>query len=231
MVAYLALILSSILSLWSLFCSFLCVFFSFEQEKTDNDPVSKMMMGLTYYEMWYSGIPKEFMKKNLDQIDSQEKSHTEGTSFSDGVGQSEWHNREDLDQIDGQDNSHTVGNSFSNRVGQSEMHNTVESHMADSQYQCDSDSSVNDNREISKKNGLNKDRIVSMDVDAKHKREISHPIIKVEGFSLASDENQGIEDSVSNGGGPTPDILYALLGKIFIFLRLHTCMKTCMHIC
>lgn len=160
-----------------------------EQEKTDNDPVSKMMMGLTFYELWYSGIPDEFKWRDLDQIDRQENSQTEGTSFSNRV--------------------HMEGISFSNRVGQSEWHNSVESHMADSQYQCDSDSSVMGDGQISGEIGTNKDMIVSMDVDANHRREKSHPIIEVGGFSLTSDEN------------PTQDILHTDdldLGKLDLWL-------------
>lgn len=161
------------------------------------------MMGLTFYELWYSGIPEVFKRSDLDQIDRQENSHTEGTSFSNRVGHC-------------QENSHTEGISFSNRVGQSEWHNSVESHMADSQYQCDSDSSGMDNRQIPNEIGLNKDMIVSMDVDANHKSMKSHPIIKA-GFSSTSDENQGIEDPVFNRVGPAQDTLYPLLGKIFNF--------------
>jgi len=144
-----------------------------------------MMMGLTFYELWYSGIPEVFKWRDLDQFDRQENSHTEGTSFSNRVGHC-------------QENSLTEGISFSSRVGQSEWHNSVESHMADSQYQCDSDSSVMNSGEI----GNNKDMIDSMDVDANHRREKSHPI---DGFSLTSDEN------------PTQDILHHNLGKIFVF--------------
>jgi hypothetical protein len=142
-----------------------------------------MMMGLTFYELWYSGIPDEFKWRDLDQIDRQENSQMEGTSFSNRV--------------------HMEGISFSNRVGQSEWHNSVESHMADSQYQCD----MGDGQ-ISGEIGTNKDMIVSMDVDANHRREKSHPIIEVGGFSLTSDEN------------PTQDILHTDdldLGKIFVF--------------
>lgn len=164
-----------------------------EQEKTDNDPVSKMMMGLTFYELWYSGIPDEFKWRDLDQIDRQENSHTEGTSFSNRVGHY-------------QENSHTEGISFNNRVGQSEWYNSVESHMADSQYQCDSDSSVMGGGQISGEIGTNKDMIVSMDVDTNHRREKSHPIIEVGGFSLTSDEN------------PTEDISHTNLEKLDLWL-------------
>ncbi|GAU29662.1 hypothetical protein TSUD_53140 [Trifolium subterraneum] len=160
-----------------------------EQEKVDIDPVSKMMMGLTFYELWYSSsIPDEFKWRDLDQIEGQENSHTEGTSFSNNVGQSEWHN-------------------------------SVQSHMADSQYQCNSDSSVMNNRQISKEIGFNKDMIVAMDVDANHKREKSHHIIQPESFYMISDESQGIGDPSSNIRVFTQHDLYAL-GRVDLWLPL-----------
>ncbi|WJX68513.1 hypothetical protein P8452_52873 [Trifolium repens] len=158
-----------------------------EQEKVDIDPVSKMMMGLTFYELWYSSsIPDEFKWRDLDQIEGQEDSHTEGTSFSNKAGPSEWHN-------------------------------SVQSHMADSQYRCDSDSSVMNNRQISKEIGLNKGMIVAMEVDANHKREKSHHIIQPENFYI-SDESQEIEDP-SNIRVLTQDDLYAL-GRLDLWLPL-----------
>ncbi|XP_050882960.1 uncharacterized protein LOC127086273 isoform X2 [Lathyrus oleraceus] len=150
-----------------------------EQEKVDIDPVSKMMLGLTFYELWYSSIPEEFQWRDLDQFDGQENSHTEGTSFSNEVRQSEWHN-------------------------------TVESHMADSQYQCHSDSSVMNNRQMSKDVGLNNDIIVPMDVNGNHKREKLHQIFQPQDFYLTSDENQVTGDPLSNSGGLTQDVLNAL---------------------
>lgn len=141
-------------------------------------------MGLTFYELWYSSIPEEFQWRDSDQSDLQEDSHMEGTSFSNGVGQSEWHN-------------------------------TVESHMTDSQYQCDSDASVMNGRHISRGVSLNKDTRVSMEVDANQKREKSHQNFQPEGFYLNSEEHEGMGDPFSNGGGLAQDTLYAL-GK-FLF--------------
>ncbi|XP_027342750.1 uncharacterized protein LOC113855340 [Abrus precatorius] len=73
-----------------------------EQEKVDIDPVSKMMMGLTFYELWYSSIPIEFQWRNSDQFDLLENSHTEGTSNSNDTGQSEWHNTVESHMADSQ---------------------------------------------------------------------------------------------------------------------------------
>lgn len=141
--------------------------------------MSKMMMGLTFYELWYSSIPKEFQWRNSDQFDSQENSDMEGTSF----------------------NNETV---------QSEMYNSVESHMADSQSQRDSDASVMNDMKISGDVVFNED----MEVDA-NKREKPHQNFQPEGFYLNSEEHKGFGDPFSNNGGLTQDILYGL-GKSFI---------------
>ncbi|CAI8593190.1 unnamed protein product [Vicia faba] len=157
-----------------------------DQEKVDIDPVSKIILGLAFYERWYSSIPEEFQWRDLDQIDGKENSHTEGTSFSNEVRQSKWHN-------------------------------TVESHMADSQYQCYSDSSVMNNKQMSKDVGLNNDMIVSVDVKANHKREQLRQIFQPQDFYLASDENQVTGDPFSNSGGLTQYILSAL-GRLDLWL-------------
>ncbi|TKY49144.1 hypothetical protein E2542_SST26570 [Spatholobus suberectus] len=147
-----------------------------EQEKVDIDPVSNMMMGLTFYELWYSSIPKEFQWRNSDLFDLQENSHMEGTSFS-------------------------------NETGQSERYNSVESHMADSQCQCDSDASIMNDKQISRNVVSNED----MEVDA-NKRENPHQNFQPEGFYLNSEEHKGFGDPFSNTGGLTQDILYGLGG-------------------
>ncbi|KAL2589542.1 hypothetical protein GLYMA_13G272600v4 [Glycine max] len=146
------------------------------QEKGDIGPMSKMMMGLTFYELWYSSIPKEFQWRNSDQFDSQENSDMEGTSF----------------------NNETV---------QSEMYNSVESHMADSQSQRDSDASVMNDMKISGDVVFNED----MEVDA-NKREKPYQNVQPEGFYLNSEEHKGFGDPFSNNGGLTQDILYGLGG-------------------
>uniref|UniRef100_A0A3Q7XHK2 Uncharacterized protein LOC101507338 n=2 Tax=Cicer arietinum TaxID=3827 RepID=A0A3Q7XHK2_CICAR len=167
-----------------------------EQEKIDIDPVSKIMMGLTFYELWYSSIPEEFQWRDLDQIDCQENSHMEGTSFSNEVGQSECQN------------SH---------MAQSERQITVESHMADTQYQCDSDASVMNERKISKGIVVSKDMRVSMEVDTSHKRGKSRQIFQSEGFYLISDEHKETDNPFSNSEDLTQDTLYAL-GKLDLWL-------------
>ncbi|KAJ1423149.1 TAF RNA polymerase I subunit A [Sesbania bispinosa] len=152
-----------------------------EQEKVDIDPVSKIMMGLTFYELWYSSIPIEFQWRHSDQFDMKENSHMEGTSFKNEVGQSEWHN-------------------------------TVESHMADSQYQGDSDSSVMNDRKISRDVGFDEDKGAYMEVDVNHRREKPHQNFQSEGFYMNSEEHEGMGDPFSNNGGLTQDTLYALGG-------------------
>nr|KYP35376.1 hypothetical protein KK1_043594 [Cajanus cajan] len=141
-----------------------------EQEKVDVDPVSKMMMGLTFYELWYSSISKEFQWRNSDQFDLQENSHMEGTSFNNETGQLEWFN-------------------------------SVESHMAESQYQHDSDASVMNDKQISRNVVFNEE-------------------MKQEGFYLSSEEQRS-GDPFSNSRDLPHDTLLALCGLDLWLLPLH----------
>ncbi|KAL5132504.1 hypothetical protein HKD37_12G035161 [Glycine soja] len=68
----------------------------------DIGPMSKMMMGLTFYELWYSSIPKEFQWRNSDQFDLQENSDMEGTSFNNETVQSERYNSVESHMADSQ---------------------------------------------------------------------------------------------------------------------------------
>ena len=155
---------------------------SIEQDKADIHPVSKMMMGLTFYELWYSSIPKEFQWRNSDQFDLKENSHMEETLFT-------------------------------NKTGQSERYNSVESHMANSHCQRDSDASIVNDKHISR------DVVLSEDMEiGTNKREKSHQNFEPEGFYLNSEEQKGFADPFSNSGGLTQDILYGL-GKVYSLNR------------
>ncbi|XP_054812382.1 uncharacterized protein LOC129313375 [Prosopis cineraria] len=63
-----------------------------QENGSDHDPMASMIMGLVFYELWYSGIPKEYQWRDLDQTDSPRTSYIEGDKFSNQHGQSEWHN-------------------------------------------------------------------------------------------------------------------------------------------
>ncbi|CAJ1972288.1 unnamed protein product [Sphenostylis stenocarpa] len=156
-----------------------------EQERVDIDPVSKMMMGLTFYELWYSSIPKEFQWRNSDQVDMRKNSQMEETSFMNETEQSEWYH-------------------------------SVESHMADSQCQRDSDASIMNDKHISKDVVFSEDmRVVTI------KREKPHQNFQPEGFYLNSEEQKGFEDPFSISGGLTEDILHGLGGLDLWLLPLH----------
>ncbi|XP_017424807.2 uncharacterized protein LOC108333857 [Vigna angularis] len=155
-----------------------------EQNKVDIDPVLKMMMGLTFYELWYSSIPKEFQWRNTDHFDMQENSHIEI--------------------------------SFTNKTGQSERYNSVESHMAESHCQRDSDVSIMNDKHISR------DVVFSEDIEVgTNKREKTHQNFQPEGFYLNSEEQNGFGDPFSNNGGLTQDILHGLGGIDLWLLPLH----------
>ncbi|KAK7335086.1 hypothetical protein VNO80_26857 [Phaseolus coccineus] len=70
-----------------------------EKDKADIDPVSKMMMGLTFYELWFSSIPKEFQWRNSDHFYLLENVHME-TLFTNKTGQSERYNSVESHMVD-----------------------------------------------------------------------------------------------------------------------------------
>lgn len=69
--------------------------FSLEQEgELGIHPVSNLVMGLIYYELWYSTIPKEMQWKDSNQFYSPQHSDM-GTRFSYPDRNSEWYNAND----------------------------------------------------------------------------------------------------------------------------------------
>lgn len=73
--------------------SLIIYFFSLKQESGSGlDSTSNMVMGLTYYELWYSYIPKELKWRDSDLPDSPATLDLVGSKFSNQVGHSEWHN-------------------------------------------------------------------------------------------------------------------------------------------
>ncbi|KAF7843635.1 uncharacterized protein G2W53_000540 [Senna tora] len=152
-----------------------------QESGSDCDPMSNMVMGMAFYELWYSCIPKEFQWRNSDRSDSP------GTS-------------------------HLVGNKFSNPLGYSEWHNTVESHIGETMYKCDSDTSVLMDKKTSKNDGVDKGILVPMEVDVNDQREKSLPNFQPQGFYLDSEEHTGTGDSHINHKIHVQDVasLYAL---------------------
>ncbi|XP_057724144.1 uncharacterized protein LOC130940111 [Arachis stenosperma] len=150
---------------------------SLEQEKVDLDPVSKIIMGLTYYTLWYSSIPEEFQWKDSDQADLQKYSRMEGPSISNEVGQSEWHN--------------TVESFLANSQSHCESDTSVlkDKHIS---------------RDVGFNNGVGESMEIDVDHRRKASHQNLQP---GEGFRSKSEENEGSRDSFSNHGGLTQDTL------------------------
>ncbi|KAL1350076.1 uncharacterized protein [Arachis hypogaea] len=150
---------------------------SLEQEKVDLDPVSKIIMGLTYYTLWYSSIPEEFQWKDSDQADLQKYSRMEGPSISNEVGQSEWHN--------------TVESFLANSQSHCESDTSVlkDKHIS---------------RDVGFINGVGESMEIDVDHRRKASHQNLQP---GEGFRSKSEENEGSRDSFSNHGGLTQDTL------------------------
>lgn len=52
----------------------------------ENHPLSYMVLGLTFYQLWYSKFLKEINCEDAGQLDSPSQSNTSGTRFSNQVG-------------------------------------------------------------------------------------------------------------------------------------------------
>ncbi|KAK4255856.1 hypothetical protein QN277_008795 [Acacia crassicarpa] len=159
---------------------------------SEHDFGANMMIGLVFYELWYSGIPKEFQLRDLDQADSPQTSYIEGDEFSNQHGQSEWHN-------------------------------TVETHMGETFFKCDSNSSVFKDEKISMDASINHHMSVPMEVNVKHQREKPVSNFQPRGFYMDSEEHTGDRDSGLNNRFHMQDAssLYALEGLDPRLLPLH----------
>ncbi|KAI4322983.1 hypothetical protein L6164_022628 [Bauhinia variegata] len=77
---------------------------SLKQETgVESDPKSNLVIGLTFYELWYSCIPQEFQWRDSDLLDSPGSSQIVGTKFSNQVARSEWHNSVESHMADSND--------------------------------------------------------------------------------------------------------------------------------
>ncbi|MED6207780.1 hypothetical protein PIB30_038786 [Stylosanthes scabra] len=151
-----------------------------EQEKVDLDPVSKLIMGLTFYTLWYSSIPKVFQWTDSDEADWQECSHMEGLSISNGVRQSKWRN--------------TVESFLANSQSHCESDTSV---LKDKHISRD----VGFNNDV----GVS----MEVDVDHRREASHQNLKLE-EGFHLKSEGNEGSGDSFPNNGGLTQDTLDAI---------------------
>ncbi|KAG6689209.1 hypothetical protein I3842_11G163400 [Carya illinoinensis] len=71
-----------------------------QERELGADPISNMVVGLTFYQLWYSTIPKEIQWGDSDQFYSPRRSDMLGTRFINSVGNSEWDNANDTYKAD-----------------------------------------------------------------------------------------------------------------------------------
>ncbi|GAV64034.1 hypothetical protein CFOL_v3_07552 [Cephalotus follicularis] len=162
-----------------------------QQKEFGSHPMSYMFMGLTLYQLWYSGIPEEMQRKFSDQFCTSSQSE-----------------------------SHKSGPKLYNDNGNSDVHDSVYSQEAYSRYQYDSIVSVKNDervsmeadadapREVSMEAYTDVPREVSMDVNANLHRESSPQCIQPESIYMNSDDS---EASFDEDGGPIDYAIFSVL--------------------
>lgn len=131
-----------------------------QENEFGRDPVSNMIVGLTFYQLWYSTIPKEMLLTDSDQV------YTPGQT--------------------------------NKLLAYSEGWDRVNSNQAGTEFQCDSDSSIkNDKVPIHSDSGLRTESSVRVDsVQMENLPQNFQP----QGFYANSAENTENEASMSNHG-------------------------------
>lgn len=86
-------------------CLFLFIryflFSSLKQEpEISTDPMANVVLGLTFYELWYSTLPKEMQWRDSDPIYSPRHSDVVGTNFSNSIRNFEGYNANDTHRAD-----------------------------------------------------------------------------------------------------------------------------------
>nr|POE97725.1 hypothetical protein CFP56_71787 [Quercus suber] len=71
-----------------------------QEQELDTDPMSNMVMGLTFYELWYSTIPEEMQWRDSDLFSSRRHSDIMETRFSNPVKNSMWCSANDTHKAD-----------------------------------------------------------------------------------------------------------------------------------
>ncbi|KAG6645336.1 hypothetical protein I3843_08G111600 [Carya illinoinensis] len=71
-----------------------------QERELGSNPISNMVLGLTFYQLWYSTIPKEIQLGDSDPFYSLGRSDMLGTRFINSVGNSEWDNGNDTYKAD-----------------------------------------------------------------------------------------------------------------------------------
>ncbi|KAK4563662.1 hypothetical protein RGQ29_005990 [Quercus rubra] len=71
-----------------------------QEQELDADPMSNMVMGLTFYELWYSTIPEEMRWRDSDLFSSRRHSEIMETRFSNPVENSMWCSANDTHKAD-----------------------------------------------------------------------------------------------------------------------------------
>ncbi|XP_050218712.1 uncharacterized protein LOC126669311 isoform X2 [Mercurialis annua] len=146
-----------------------------QESEFEGHPMFNLIMGLIFFQLWYSSIPEQMQWKDSDQIYSP--TYT------------------DMSVTPQLDKSATL---FSCEVGGSEGHNALINNEADSFCHCGSETSVMIGKEMPVKANYDRHKeVVAMEVDVNLQKNVQQDF-RQHGFYVSSAEN---EVSVDHDGG------------------------------
>ncbi|XP_004251881.1 uncharacterized protein [Solanum lycopersicum] len=143
-----------------------------QQRGFGSDPVSNLVVGLVFYQLWYSTIPKELHLQELDRFDSTVQSET----FEDRIFMS---------------------------ILNSEEHDAVEGEEANSPFNCDSNTSIRNDKEILGVD-VSQQREVAMVDDDNVPGETQNDNFQPQDFYMNSSERSDREGSSMDQSGDDP---------------------------
>lgn len=143
-----------------------------QQPGFGSDPVSNLVVGLVFYQLWYSTIPKELHLQELDRFDSTVQSET----FEDRIFMS---------------------------ILNSEEHDAVEGEEANSPFNCDSNTSIRNDKEILGVD-VSQQREVAMVDDDNVPGETQNDNFQPQDFYMNSSERSDREGSSMDQSGDDP---------------------------
>ncbi|KAL7249633.1 hypothetical protein ACSBR1_011759 [Camellia fascicularis] len=146
-----------------------------QQCEFGSDPISNMVVGLTFCHLWLSAIPKELQLRDSDESYTPVQSEMSGMSFNVSAENSEGHDEVDIQQAE-------------------------TSFQADSSFQANSDTSVRNDKDVARNVDVELHREVSMELDENLQRETTYENYQSQGFYMNSADDSGHEKSFSNHG-------------------------------
>ncbi|CAK9182961.1 unnamed protein product [Ilex paraguariensis] len=146
-----------------------------------SDPISNLIVGLAFFQLWYSAIPKELQLRDFNEPYNPMQSEMSETRFDMSIDNSGGHDANKIQEVN-------------------------------SRFQCDSNTSVRNDKDIGLAVDVDQQREVSFDVDDTLQQENHCPYFQSQGFyvNACGDSEREVCSASSPGGGmPYGSVFYA----------------------